>query len=301
MVARTHIKSPFDGIPIGILAISPSDSPRAVLLVAHGVCGRKERFTEFMTYLSERGIACVAHDHRGHGESILDEKDRGYTYGGRSEALITDMEAVNAWARLQFPGIPVFLLGHSMGSMAARTYIRKHDGGISGLIVCGTPSYNPGAPIGHLMSRIANIFNNGRRRSVFLQEMISRNYNRKFRKEGDKAWTCSVEAVRESVRQDPQCNFTMTADYSLTIMELMRSTYSSNGWKVSNKDMPILFLSGEDDPCMRGKKGFQKSVESMRKAGYKNIRYVTYPGMRHEVLHEKGKEKVWNEILEVIS
>lgn len=301
MLTRTHINSPFDGLPISLIAVAPETPPKAVIQIAHGVCGRKERFTEFMEYLSSKGYACVAHDHRGHGESIREENDRGYTYRGRSTALVADMRGITSWITQKFPDTPVFLLGHSMGSLAARVYIKKHDEDISGLILCGSPSYNPLTPIGYMLAGLISLINHGRLRPTFLQEMTSSKYNRRFKGEGDKAWTCSDPASREAVRKEPACNFIITADYSLTIMELMMATYSRKGWHSSNNSMPVLFLAGDDDPCLISKKAFLHAVDSMRAAGYADVRYRLFPAMRHEVLHEKDKVTVWNEILEFIS
>ena len=80
-------------------------------------------------------------------------------------------------------------------------------------------------------------------------------------------------------------------------MNMMCETYSSDGWTVCNPDMPVLFLSGADDPCMGGMKGLGKAVRKMRKAGYEDVSYKIYPAMRHEVLNERGKERVWQDIL----
>lgn len=301
MLIRTYIKSPFDGLTISIVSATPEGSPKAVIQIAHGVCGRKERFEEFMTYATENGYACVAHDHRGHGDSIIEERDRGYSYQGRSAALVADMKEVTSWLRQQFPDTPVYLLGHSMGSLVARTYIKKDDTGISGLILCGSPSYDPRVPIGYLLAKLISLINHGRYRPVAIQEAKSAKFNSRFKDEDDKAWTCSVPSVRKAVREDPACNFIITADYSLTIMELMRETYSRRGWHSSNNSMPILFLSGEDDPCMMNKKKFLHTVDCMRQVGYANVNYRLFPGMRHEIMHEKDKGKVWKEILTFIS
>lgn len=301
MLVRSNIKSPFDGLTISILAAEPECSPKAVVQIAHGICGKKERFKEFMNYLSENGYACVANDHRGHGESIIYNKDRGYSYRGRSAAMIADMEGVTSWIEDRFPDTPIFLLGHSMGSLAVRTYIRKHDEKISGLIVCSSPSYDPLTIIGYILAKALCLINKGRIRPARIQENTSSKYNRRFKDEGDKAWTCSDPAVRETVSKDPACNFVLTADYSLTLMELMMKTYSGRKWHCHNSSMPILFLSGEDDPCLIDRKHFLHAVDHIRSVGYANVGYHLYPGMRHEVLHEKEKQKVWNEILKFIS
>lgn len=300
MLHKLNIESPFDGLHVSMLATVPETRPKAVIFIIHGICGRKERFLPFMQYMSDKGYACVAHDHRGHGESIRNEKDRGYSYRGRSAAVVRDMRAIAAWINENFPDTPVYMLGHSMGSLAARAYVKEDDRGLDGLILCGSPSYNPLSRLGLFLMRMISLIDKGRIRPLVFQRLTEKGYNKRFPDEGEKAWTCSDSEVRKTVKEDPSCNFTLTADYSATLMELMLKTYSKRGWLSSNNTMPVLFLAGDDDPCIISRKKFLKAVDAMRSAGYANVSYRLFPKMRHEVLNEIGKEKVWEEIVRFI-
>jgi alpha-beta hydrolase superfamily lysophospholipase len=82
------------------------------------------------------------------------------------------------------------------------------------------------------------------------------------------------------------------------LMKMMGQTYNLKGWNVSKPMMPILFISGSDDPCMISEKKFHQAAWSMYKVGYRNVRSSIYPDMRHEVLNEVDKLDVWNEILD---
>lgn len=300
MLHKLNIESPFDGLHVSMLATVPETRPKAVIFIIHGICGRKERFLPFMQYMSDKGYACVAHDHRGHGESIRNEKDWGYSYRGRSAAVVRDMRAIAAWINENFPDTPVYMLGHSMGSLAARAYVKEDDRGLDGLILCGSPSYSPLSRLGLFLMRMISLIDKGRIRPLVFQRLTEKKYNKRFEDEGEKAWTCSDSETRKAVKEDPSCNFTFTADYSATLMELMLKTYSKRGWLSSNNTMPVLFLAGDDDPCIISRKKFLKAVDAMRSAGYANVSYRLFPKMRHEVLNEIGKEKVWEEIVRFI-
>ena len=78
----------------------------------------------------------------------------------------------------------------------------------------------------------------------------------------------------------------------------MKDAYLSDGWKMSHADMPVIFLSGEDDPCMTSEARFHDAVRNMYNRGYHNISSAIYGGMRHEILNEKEKELVWQDILD---
>jgi alpha-beta hydrolase superfamily lysophospholipase len=122
---RYKLISDNDGLEIGIAVERPQRDPVAVLQISHGMCGCKERFLPLMEYMAAHGVSCVANDHRGHGLSVKNEKDRGYMYKGGYKALVDDMKMVTDWTRKSFEDVPVFLLGHSMGSLVAGTYLKN--------------------------------------------------------------------------------------------------------------------------------------------------------------------------------
>lgn len=298
MIKKNFIlRSQYDGLGVSVLATFPESKPLAVLQLAHGMCGCKERFLPFMTFLSEHGVICVANDHRGHGESVLKPEERGYMYSGGYVALVEDMKVLTDRMHSDYPDLPVFILGHSMGSLAVRTYMKSYDDAVSGVILCGSPSRNPMSSAGLVLSRLLSLFNGGRMRVGVIQRLTSWSYNRRFAGEGYNAWTCSDVSVRKESAANPSCTFDFTANAMYALMAMMKETYSDAGWKVGNPGMPIYFISGGDDPCMRNEGSFHASVQHLAGLGYRDVTSVIYPGMRHEVLNETGKEEVWNDIL----
>lgn len=295
-----YVESEFDGLPVSVLEMLPESKPRAVVYMVHGLCGCKERFIPFMEYLAADGIACVASDHRGHGGSILKEEDRGYMYNGGAQAVVMDMDIVVHYIKDRFHGIPLVLVGHSMGSLAARAYVKLHDIKLDGLVICGSPTPNPLASVGRVIIRGLCRRDNGRSRPAYLQSFTSSRYNRRFRNEGSQAWTCSDPSVRRAFADDLRCNFKITADCASTLMELFHETYARQGWNSRNPGLHVIFLSGEDDPCMISQKKFFRSVNQMRLNGYTDVRCRTYAGMRHEILNEVDKLTVWQDIIDYI-
>lgn len=294
------LKSGYDNLDIAVSVCRPKSTPIAVIQLVHGMCGCKERFEPVMNFLSDNGIACIASDHRGHGESIKDIRDLGYFYSGGYKALVDDIRSVTYWGQKEFPSLPYYLLGHSMGSLAVRIYAKQDDSALSGLIICGSPSWNPMSLVGRFLTGLFCITGFGRSRPGFLQSMTSDSYNRKFASEGPQAWTCSDPEVRRSFRENPLCNFKFTMNGANNLMKMMEETYSHKGWKVSHPMMPVLFLSGSDDPCIISEQKFHKAAWTMVKAGYRNVSSALYPDMRHEVLNEYDRLYVWNDILKFI-
>ena len=177
-----------DGVQLSTLVIAP-ESPKAVLQLVHGMAEHKERYIPFMNYLSEMGYACVICDLRGHGETVTDPKDLGWMGKGGMKALVDDVHCVTDWAKAQYPGLPFFLFGHSMGSMIVRSYLKRYDRDIDGLIVCGSPSQNPAAGLGDFLAGCISLFRGPRYRSQFLANLCTGNNDKKFKDDGIKnAW-----------------------------------------------------------------------------------------------------------------
>ena len=301
MVNTMKMRSSYDDLDISVMVVAPDSEPKAVLQISHGMCGCKERFLPFMEYMAGKGVACVAGDHRGHGGSVKDIADLGYMYDGGYLALVDDMRMITDWIHLEYPGKPVYLLGHSMGSMAARVYTKYDDSEIDGLIICGSPSWNPMAWIGLLLGNLLCAVGLSRQRLAIGQKITSNRYNRRFASEGYQAWTCSDPKVRKALSENPLCNFVLTANGSRNVMGLMVETYRKGHWNVSNPYLPVIFISGADDSIMLSEKKFHAAAQNLCNRGYINVTSAIYPSMRHEVLNEIGKEEVWDEILDFMN
>lgn len=294
------LKSTFDGMELSAVVVEPEQKkPEAVLQIAHGLCGCKERYAPFMEYMADNGVACVACDHRGHGNSVHSKQDLGYMDGGY-KALVEDMKLVTDWAATHFRDVPIVLLGHSMGSMAARIYAKKYDCELSGLILCGSPGYNAMAPVSMILTGFLCLFNDGHLKPVFLQDYASSRFNRKFASEGGLAWVCSDSRVRNDMKTNPLTNYHITANMMHNLLLMMVQTYSRRGWYVRNPELPVTFLSGEDDATMLSEKKLHDAAKMMARVGYNNVSAAIFSEMRHEILNEVDKEVVWNDILNFI-
>ena len=143
-----------DGLNISVLRCEPAGQPQGIVQLVHGMAEHKERYEDFMRFLAEHGYVSVLHDHRGHGKSVKEEADLGYMYNSGGAYLIDDIRQLNAQLHQEYPTMPVYMFGHSMGSLAVRAYLKRYDDTIDALIVCGSPSKNPAAGAGRLLARL---------------------------------------------------------------------------------------------------------------------------------------------------
>lgn len=139
------MKSPVDGLELDLLILVPEEAPKGILQIHHGMAEYKERYLPFMKYFAEAGYVAAIHDCRGHGKSVRTKKDLGYMYGAGMDALIEDTAEVTRMLKEEWQGVPLILLGHSMGSMVVRCFTKKYDDLLNMLVVCGSPSKESGS------------------------------------------------------------------------------------------------------------------------------------------------------------
>jgi len=297
----TTLTIPSGDLQLQAAVIAP-ENPKAVVVFVHGMAEHKERYYPFMTYLCEQGFACVIYDQRGHGATAVNPDDLGYFGKNGVKKLVEDTRTVIHWTRQQYAGLKLFLLGHSMGSMVVRCYTKKYDREIDGLVVCGSPSNNPVAGLGILVTHVFQLFKGERHRSKTVALMMFGPHVKKFKDEGiHNAWLSTNKVNVQEYNDDPLCGFKFTLNGYRVVMQLIRETYSPNGWAVKNPEMPVHFLAGSEDPCIITRKDYDKAVEFFRDRGYKKVSAKVYTGMRHEVLNELGKESVWEDVGDVFN
>ena len=263
-----------DGLEISALCIMPEEKTeyRAVIQLVHGMSEHKERYIPFMD-------------------------DLGYMYGGGAEAMLQDIGTVNKEIHRHFPDLPVILFGHSMGSLAVRAFAAEHDDCIDMLIVCGSPSENKARPLGKAIACVEGRILGAHHKSKLLEAISLGAYAMKFRGEGNRnSWICSDPEVYKAYTESDLCGFTFTDDAYLALFDLMKKAYDVHGWRCTRSKMPVLFISGAEDPCLGNVRKFAGAVHAMRRAGYLDVKGKLYQGMRHEILNEKDHEKVWKDI-----
>lgn len=302
MIRRFTIESKYDEVQLSVLEMEP-EAPRcrAVVQLVHGMTEYKERYLPFMQYLAKNGYRCVMHDHRGHGESVKSADDLGYMYDGGWRALVDDVRIVNNWIRRQYPGTKIVLFGHSMGSLAVRSFVRRYDSRVDALIVCGSPSYNPAVFAGMALAKVEGWIMGSHHRSRLLTSIAFGAMNKQYADEGLKnAWLCCNRKVVEAYNADPKCNYLFTDNGYFNLFGLMRDCYNLDGWVMRNSTLPVLFISGGDDGCRVNDRAFARAVDAMRRVGYRRVSSHLFPRMRHEILNEINSAEVWKYVLDAI-
>lgn len=278
--------------------IKPAGEIKGIVQIVHGMSEYHERYLPFMEFLADAGFLCVSHDHRGHGRSVRKKEDLGYFYERSGSFIVEDAHQVTYLMKKEYPALPYFLFGHSMGSLVVRAYTKKYDYELQGLIVCGSPSKNPAALGGQVLATLIAKCKGDHERSSLIQRMAFGSFNKKIANpKSENAWICSNEEAVKAYDADPLCGFVFTVNGFENLFRLLRNVYDDEGWLLRNPKLPIFFIAGSEDPCIGSEMKFRDAQDFMKRLGYKNIKQRLYPGMRHELLNESDKAIVYKDVL----
>ena len=295
------IPSTKEGAWLNVLVCLPEGRPRAVLQMTHGMVEYIGRYEELARYLADRGIAAVGHDHLGHGGSVASKEDYGYF--GRPDGnrlLLDDIHAVTRWAKAlpELAGLPWFLLGHSMGSFYARQYVCEYGDELAGAILMGT-GWQPKAAVlaGRAVCHLLAAFRGWHYRSRFVNNLAFGSYNRSFepaRTPND--WLNRDEKEVDRYRAEERCSFRFTLNGYYSMFTGLARLCDPTLLDQVPKDLPVLFLSGDDDPVGDRGRGVNRAAQSLRAAGVRQVEVKLYPGARHELLVELNRQEVFADI-----
>lgn len=286
-----------DGYPL-YLHTFDVETPRAVIQLLHGMEEHQGRYEEFAHIMNSQRFTVVIPNMRGHGleldrENLGHFKDRnGY------RELIYDQIYIRAFIRNQYPEVPVYLFAHSMGTIIARVLLQTQSRHYEKAVLSGYPNYHLHTGLGLLCSATLRTLRGPRYKSDFLQKASVGTFNKGVKNpRTDIDWVCANEEVVDRYLKDPYCGFGFTCSAFNDLFHLVMMMHKSVNYRNVNKEMPILCLRGEEDPCTGGDKGSQDSIQVLKNAGFSRVEEISYPHMRHEVLNERDRQQVYQDIL----
>lgn len=273
----------------------PESEIRAIIQFAHGWIDCFHRNQELIQYFTDHGILVCGCDFIGHNLDSKREfgdfkKKNAWTY------LVQDLLKLNHYIRKTYPETAVFLYGHGLGSLVARMslYQSVH---FEGMILTGTSGKQHFCKRAEMVSSFMKFFKGADYHSTLIENMMEHKLNARFRKEEDvMSWECSDAANRfQNNMGDHEGVFYCMG--ALRDMFYMLSKVSSKEWyHIVPKKLPILLLSGEDDPLGNFGRGIRE-IENHLEEENCNVTMHLYPGMRHNIQDELEKDKVFDDIL----
>ena len=282
----------------GIIWI-PEGEVRAILQICHGMVEYIDRYDEFARYLNGHGYLVIGHDHLGHGKTAAKPEDYGHfpeEYG--NDYVIGDIHRVRRVGEKNYPDLPYFMLGHSMGSFLLRQYLTMYADGLAGAIIMGTGEHSMAElNMGQKLCKGLAAVRGWHYHSPLVHKMSVGNYNRKFHPAVTATdWISSDLDVRRKYEKDPLCSFQFTVGGYYQMFEGMKVLARKESIEKISKDLPIFFVSGADDPVGDFGKAVQKVYDKYKNAGFEKVEMKLYQDDRHEILNETDRSQVFEDL-----
>lgn len=287
---------------------SGGEAPRGLVQIVHGMSEHVERYEGFASFLCEQGFAVCANDHIGHGKSVSSAEDLGHMpLEVGEDVLVADVQTLRELALerlsqrcdMRVSGIPYVIFGHSMGSFITRVFLTRHAFGVRAAVLCGTGHQpRPLSAAGKALTSSLAKKHGERYVSELVDEMGAGGYGRAIKDaETDLDWIATDPEVVAEYQRDPLCGqkFTVGAYHVLTSL-VSDATDLRLARRVPHA-LPLLFVSGDQDPVGECGAGVHRAAEMYRKAGVESVTEKLYPGMRHEILNEPVKGEVHRDVL----
>jgi alpha-beta hydrolase superfamily lysophospholipase len=294
------------GSTIHAVKWTPDDNNiKAILQICHGMQEYILRYEEFATFMADHGFAVIGHDHIGHGTTVSDESELGIMHtSSPAEVMMEDILSNFKLMREQYPDLPFFILGHSMGSYLLRMLLSKKASelkGLSGAVIMGTGTEKNGTiRMGRMVVNLLASFRGWNYKSKFVAGLM---FGAPYKfydvtgKEPERSWLSKNVDNVKAYYKNPLNNYMFSLNgYKVLLTATLFDNQMVNINKI-NKDLPIIFVSGDKDPVGNLGIGVKEAYKKFEDAGIRDVSIKLYHGDRHEVLNELDRETVYADLL----
>lgn len=276
--------------------------PRFALQIAHGMVEYVDRYADFASFICQNGGIVYGNDHLGHGHTGENAELHGFfAEKDGDKCIVEDMHQLTELIHQNHPGLPVVLLGHSMGSFLSRIYATKYSDSICAAIFMGTSGTNPFVGVLRFLARTGIAFGRGKKPAKLITAVAFGSYNAKYKDvTSANDWLTRDKQVVAAYDADPWCTYKFTHSAFLDLSRIL-DEMSGPAWAAKlDKDLPCLLNSGDMDPVGGYGEGVKEVFGHMKNAGVKDLELKLYPDARHEILNEINKQEVYEDILQWI-
>ncbi len=283
----------------------PHGEAKGLFHVVHGMTEHMERYDRFLTDMAKAGFVSFGYDHLGHGKTANSDDELGYIAKEKGyDKLARDVAIYSEAVRKEFGNekLPLYLMGHSMGSfvvrLAAEKYVMPDR-----LIVMGTAGANPVADVGLALIGAIKLFKGEKHISRLVDNIAFGSYNKRFgggTPEDPSPWLTCDDEIRKKYYADKYCTFKFTVSAMGDLIRLIKYSNRAEWYRNIPSSLPILLVSGEEDPVGNYGKGVREVEAKLKKQG-KNVECILYKGARHEILNDFTYEATYNDIVNFCS
>ncbi|MDO4182427.1 MAG: alpha/beta fold hydrolase [Coriobacteriia bacterium] len=276
---------------------------KGVVQLIHGMAEYIDRYDDFARFLAADGYVVCGHDHLGHGLSQPDQALRGHMPADGKETLLANAQNVQEKVAGDYPTLPVFVFGHSMGSFVARALLRRHGKNLAGVVVCGTGFVPVGtSKAGNALARTISRVQGDQTHSNLLHSLADGAYSKGVadaRTPFD--WLNTDPEKVDAYINDPDCGYMFTAGGYAVLTDLTAEVCDADLMALIPRYVPLLYVAGDQDPVGDYGKGVAAAAQLALAGGAKDVQVKIYSGMRHEILQEPNRMQVYQDVLSWIN
>ena len=286
--------------------------PKAIVQLSHGMCEYVRRYREFGRWLNDRGFLVVGNDHLGHGmtaaklaedrDGIIDpaeNDERGFISENKGwQHCVADMHRLTRIMKQEYPDLPYFMFAHSMGSLLGRAYVTAYPDDLDGVVFCGTGALLGVEPQLMLYLQGLKAVKGSRFRPPVTDKAMFGPYgiyNTKAGKGGGGWLNRDAEEVRKYAN-DPYCNYKFTVNGFENLVGVNYFVNRNKWFEEYPKELPTYIIAGSKDAVGDCGKGVLKVYNKLRLYDC-DAEMKIYTGARHELIHEKNKDEVSDDVL----
>jgi alpha-beta hydrolase superfamily lysophospholipase len=272
---------------------------KGVVQIAHGMSETAARYAEFAQQLTSHGYAVYANDHRGHGKTVENSNLLGNAGTDAFRWMASDMMNLGEVAAKENPDVPLFLMGHSMGSFLVQHLMYAGHERYHAFILSGTNGKRGLLRIGEKLALLQCGVQGASHPSMLLNALVFGGFNRSFRPATTPFdWLSRDSEEVKRFIDDPLCGAVCSAGFFRDFFKLLLDIHLPSNMKRIPKDKSVYLFSGEQDPVGLHGKGVLNLVSQYRELQLEDVEYRLYPGGRHEMLHETNRTEVAQHVVE---
>lgn len=304
MITDTEYLTMNDGKDVALHSWLPEKEPELIVVISHGMTEYAPRYKEFAETLVKNNIACYGHDHRGHGLTAGEEKNLGILDNKKGfKRVVKDLDAVITHIKNKYPTKKIFLLAHSFGSFVAQSYIEQNNIKIDGCILSGTAG--PRTTLGFLLKVVALILcgiQGKKHKSNLLTFIAFGSYSKRIPKDSpSQSWLSRDGKYLQKYENNPYCGFVCTNSFYRDLGDALSTIHLKKNINNINNELPILFITGTEDPVGDYTKTVRDLANKYREKGMTDVKEIYYQDARHEPLNEINRNEVYADVINWIN
>jgi alpha-beta hydrolase superfamily lysophospholipase len=298
--ATPFVLSATEGVALHVHRWEPEISAKAVVQIVHGLAEHGERYARLATALCAAGYAVYAGDLRGHGRTNPDSHDLGFFAENDGwQKCLDDLRLLHRHIAADRPGLPIFMLGHSMGSFLAQQFASEHGEMLAGLALSGSD----GPPTllaraGRWVARLERLRHGPRGKSALIRALAFGAYNKPFQPARTPFdWLSRDSAEVDIYMNDPLCGFVPTMQLWIDLLDALGPLAAPVRLARIPKSLPIHIIAGMRDPVSSNTRGLERLLTAYQRAGLERVTHRFYDGARHELFNETNRDEVTHDLI----